>query len=214
MSAVDWSDLAGIFCELPGAQLGLLRRYGELVFAKNQLVNLVSRRSGDLFLEQHLLPSLAMGRAVNFPPGAEVLDIGTGGGLPGIPLAICFPEARFTLVDSVGKKVRAVEEFAAQLGLKNVLPRWTRAEDLRGKFDFVLGRAVSAWPRFWEMARRLVRWQLSDGNGVAYLNGGPHPPPPDGFRMKISSVSELLGADFSDKWVLRVQGLPTSGAVR
>ncbi len=140
----------------------------------NSKINVISRKDMEHFYEHHVLHSLAIAKVVTFKPMAEVLDVGTGGGFPGIPLAILFPDARFTLVDSIGKKIKVVTDVAGQLGLTNVRALQARAESLDGEFDFVVSRAVTTLTEFvpW------VKDKVSDiqyhnlRNGILYLKGG------------------------------------------
>ena len=140
----------------------------------NSKINVISRKDMEHFYEHHVLHSLAIAKVVTFKPMAEVLDVGTGGGFPGIPLAILFPDARFTLVDSIGKKIKVVTDVAGQLGLTNVRALQARAESLDGEFDFVVSRAVTTLAEFvpW------VKDKVSDiqyhnlRNGILYLKGG------------------------------------------
>jgi 16S rRNA (guanine527-N7)-methyltransferase len=140
----------------------------------NQKLNLVSRQDVEHLERHHLAPCLAPLRFLKLAPGATVLDVGTGGGLPGLPLAICYPEARFMLVDSVGKKIRAVEDMVAKLGLKNTEVRLARAETLTGTFDFILGRAVAGLPQFvsWIRGRLKSGKRNSLANGMLIWKGG------------------------------------------
>ena len=145
-----------------------LQQLCALVCEKNRGVNLISRKNIDQIVEAHLLPSLAILKKISFTERAAILYVGTGGGFPGIPLAIAAPHAHFTLVDSIGKKIRAVEEFIAALGLKNVTCMVNRAENLKKKYDYITGRAVANPIDF----RRLVE-QLRKPNGkILYLTGG------------------------------------------
>ncbi len=142
----------------------------------NAKINVVSRKDIDALYEKHVLHSLAIAAACNFNDGAEVVDIGTGGGFPGIPLAIFFPEVRFTLVDSIGKKITVVKEVAAGIGLKNVEAIHARAEDLRPrKFDFAVSRAVAPLGTLWSWVAPLLRVGKASEeyrNGLICLKGG------------------------------------------
>jgi 16S rRNA (guanine527-N7)-methyltransferase len=140
----------------------------------NGRINVVSRKDFDSLYLRHVLHSLAIARACRFDEGTRVLDIGTGGGFPAIPLAIMFPEARFTASDSIGKKIRVVEEVARGAGIANITPLWGRAEDVQGRFDYVVSRAVTdaatliGWS--WAKIERGQRGTLP--NGMLLLKGG------------------------------------------
>ncbi len=152
---------------IPEEALPRLAELAALVREWNGKVNLVSRPDAAHLEKHHLAACLAPLRFLKFKGPASVLDVGTGGGLPGLPLAICYPHVKFLLVDSIGKKVRAVEDMAQRLGLKNVEVRQARAETLTGQFDFVLGRAVTALPVFVSWVRARVR----RGEGHSLPNG-------------------------------------------
>ena len=141
----------------------------------NAQINVISRKDTEHFYERHVLHSLAIARVCEFYPTAQVLDIGTGGGFPGIPLAILFPQGSFTLVDSIGKKIKVVNEVASALKLKNVRAEHLRAEQLNESFDFIVSRAVTQMPRFMTWTRGKIRKGVSAGsraNGILYLKGG------------------------------------------
>ena len=163
------------FPNLSDAQIGQFRRLDALYADWNQKINVVSRKDIDELYLRHVLHSLGIAAVQGFRPGCTVLDVGTGGGFPGIPLAILFPEVRFTLVDAIGKKIRVVEEVIRGLGLANARARQIRAEDMQERFDFIVSRAVAAMPTFvhWT-AGRLRPGHAGDplGNGILYLKGG------------------------------------------
>ncbi len=140
----------------------------------NQQINVISRKDIDLLYERHILHSLAIGKFVNFRSGAEILDVGTGGGFPGIPLAILFPEVSFHLVDSIGKKIKVVREIARELNLTNVEADHIRAEQVDGKYDFVVSRAVTRLSAFypWVCGKFKKQDQHALPNGIIYLKGG------------------------------------------
>jgi 16S rRNA (guanine527-N7)-methyltransferase len=140
----------------------------------NQKVNVISRKDIEHLEERHILHSLSIAMKFQFNSKARVLDVGTGGGFPGIPLALMFPEASFTLVDSIGKKVKLLEELVKELGLENVTPVNQRMELLNLKADFVVSRAVTAFPKLYEWTRKLIvpGNDHSMPNGLISLKGG------------------------------------------
>lgn len=152
-------------------QFGQLK---ELYAHWNEQINVISRKDMDNFYERHVLHSLGIAKVIQFANGTKVLDVGTGGGFPGIPLAIMFPEAQFHLVDSIGKKIKVVSEVATALGLKNVTAQHERAEKVEGKYDFVVSRAVTEFPVFYNWVRgRFLKEQKNNlSNGILYLKGG------------------------------------------
>lgn len=140
----------------------------------NERINVISRKDIGNFEINHLLHSLAIGRFVTFRAGTEVTDIGTGGGLPGIPLAILFPEVKFTLIDSITKKIRVVREIVSEAGIRNVQARVERAEEMKGQYDFIIGRAVTETEQFIRLTRHLVSPRSFNDvrNGWILLKGG------------------------------------------
>jgi len=140
----------------------------------NRKINVVSRKDIDELYLRHVLHSLGIACFINFRPGAAVLDVGTGGGFPGIPLAIAFPETEFTLVDAIGKKIKVVEDVVEGLHLKNVKVRHARVEELDGSFDFIVSRAVAAMPTFVHWVRNKIKKKSvhERKNGILYLKGG------------------------------------------
>lgn len=140
----------------------------------NAKINVISRKDIDNFYEHHVLHSLAIAKFINFLPNANVLDIGTGGGFPGVPLAIMFPQTNFVLVDSIGKKLKVIDDVAKQIGLNNVTTIHTRAEQLNDKYDFITSRAVTRLDVAWSWAEPLLSPVSlhSVKNGLIYLKGG------------------------------------------
>ena len=140
----------------------------------NAQINVISRKDTDNFYERHVLHSLAIAKVMEFKDGSKVLDIGTGGGFPGIPLAILFPKTDFFLVDSIGKKIKVVNEVAKALNLDNVRGEHQRAEKIKEQFDFIVSRAVTAMPKFlkWTKGKFLKENQNTFKNGILYLKGG------------------------------------------
>ena len=140
----------------------------------NNQINVISRKDIDQLYERHVLHSLGISKVMQFLPGENVLDVGTGGGFPGIPLAILFPETQFFLVDSIGKKIKVVKEVASALGLQNVKAEHLRAEQVNEKFDFVVSRAVTRLKEFYPWVKGKFSNQSKNtlANGILYLKGG------------------------------------------
>jgi len=155
-------------------QLEQFNRLPDLYNFWNNQINVISRKDIDQLYERHVLHSLGIAKVVSFLPGEKVLDVGTGGGFPGIPLAILFPETQFHLVDSIGKKIKVVQEVAKAAGLKNVTAAHQRAEDVNGKFDFVISRAVTRLKEFYPWVKGKFNKQSKNTlpNGILYLKGG------------------------------------------
>lgn len=179
----------------------------------NEKINVVSRKDIDNLYERHILHSLAIAKMVRFNPGAQVLDLGTGGGLPGIPLAILFPETKFTLADGTGKKIRVANSIIDKIGLKNAAAKHTRAEDLNRKFDFVLARAVTRLNRLYEWTRKLLKRKQSHGtpNGLITLKGGNVNAEiaelPGNQYVEVYVISDFFEEEyFEEKFVVYVQG--------
>ncbi len=140
----------------------------------NQKINVISRKDIDNLYEHHILHSLAIAKAINFRPGTEILDFGTGGGFPGIPLAIMYPECKFKLIDGTGKKIKVATEVAQAIGLKNVVAEHLRGEEEKGKYDFIVSRAVMPLPDLMKIVKKNIgkRQQNALPNGVIVLKGG------------------------------------------
>lgn len=166
----------------------------------NAQINVISRKDTEHFYERHVLHSLAIAKVCQFYPTAEILDIGTGGGFPGIPLAILYPQASFTLVDSIGKKIKVVNEVAAALDLKNVRAEHLRVEQLNESFDFIVSRAVTQMPRFMGWTRGKIRKGTQAGskaNGILYLKGGDLSEELASFaKAKIYDIPRFFEEDF------------------
>ncbi|ADY52393.1 16S rRNA m(7)G-527 methyltransferase [Pseudopedobacter saltans DSM 12145] len=162
------------FPKLNSKQKEQIDKLFDLYFLWNSQINVISRKDIDLLYERHILHSLAIAKVCEFKPGQSVLDVGTGGGFPGIPLAILFPETKFHLVDSIGKKIKVVSEVAKGIGLKNLKATHSRAEQIDEKFDFVVSRAVTQLKDFYPWIRdKFKKDSISSlKNGVLYLKGG------------------------------------------
>ena len=174
--AAESTDFGTPLPDLDEGQRNQLAALGPLYREWNARINVISRKDIDQFFTRHVLHSLTIARILRPEPGARILDVGTGGGFPGIPLAIVFPQAHFTLCDSIGKKIKVVNAVSKALDLRNVDGTWARAENLtdREPYDFVISRAVTRMPAFLDWVRPLMGTEHRHGlqNGVLYLKGG------------------------------------------
>ena len=179
--------LTKYFTDLTDQQLDQFGRLRSLYTDWNSKINVISRKDIEQLYERHVLHSLAIAKVIQFKPGTTVLDVGTGGGFPGIPLAIFFPETSFMLIDSIGKKIKVVNEVALALNLPNVKAEHVRVEDVKQKFDFVVSRAVTAFPGFISMVRTNVSSHGFNelANGILYLKGGDFEEEIAPFRKQI-----------------------------
>lgn len=162
------------FTELTDVQKHHFEALDALYQDWNKKINVVSRKDIDELYLRHVLHSLGIAKIQQFNEGSKILDVGTGGGFPGIPLAILFPEVQFTLVDAIGKKIKVVQEVIDGLQLKNVIAIHSRVEDLDGQFDFIVSRAVAAMPTFVHWTKGKIKKDSSHKlkNGILYLKGG------------------------------------------
>jgi len=166
----------------------------------NSKINVISRKDIENLYERHVLHSLSIAKALRFRPGTSVLDLGTGGGFPGIPLAIMFPEAQFKLIDGTGKKIHVVQEIAKAIGLKNCEACQLRGEEERGTYDFVVSRAVMTLPELVRMVKKNIsRTQRNSmPNGLFCLKGGDISAEISPFR-RIVEVADISGL-FEEEW--------------
>jgi 16S rRNA (guanine527-N7)-methyltransferase len=190
------------FPDLTKKQKEQFAQLEELYKVWNDQINVISRKDTENFYERHVLHSLGIAKIIQFSEGSKILDIGTGGGFPGIPLAILFPNCEFTLIDSIGKKIKVVNEVASALGLTNATGIHERAEKVTGKFDFIVSRAVTAMPSFlnWTKGKISSENKNTLPNGILYLKGGDlsEELKPVQQPIKIYDLAEFFTEEFFD----------------
>ena len=205
-------DMAGVevikeHFSLTPLQMQQFAALGALYREWNAKINVISRKDIDNLYPHHIIHSLAIAKVLNFQPGTTLLDVGTGGGFPGIPLAILFPECQFTLIDSIGKKIKVATEIARAIGLTNVTCIQERAEMEKGKFDFIISRAVMPLPDLVKLIRKNVSSKHNNAmpNGLMVLKGGNLDSETQAYRkyVEIMDVSTIFAGDwFKEKAVV------------
>ena len=188
------------FPTLTETQLRQFEQLDALYRDWNDKINVISRKDIDNLYEHHVLHSLAIAKIINFRPGTQILDFGTGGGFPGVPLAILFPECQFKLIDGTGKKIRVAQEVSRAIGLKNCNPVQLRGEDEKGKYDFVVSRAVMPLPDLVKIVRKNISKEQRNAipNGVICLKGGNLQGETQPFKKIVQSTE--LSNYFSEEW--------------
>lgn len=189
------------FSALTETQIQQFAQLGELYNYWNQQINVISRKDMDNFYLHHVLHSLSIAKVIEFKAYTEIMDAGTGGGFPGIPLAILFPEVKFYLVDSIGKKIKVVNEVVQSLGLKNVEAEQLRMEQVNRTFDFIISRAVTSLPDFlkWTSYKFHNKSFNKISNGILYIKGGDVQKELNQinkFKKKVYNISEYFDGDF------------------
>ena len=189
------------FPNLTELQKQQFSQLGELYIDWNQKINVISRKDMENFYLHHVLHSLSIAKVVQFKAFTEIMDAGTGGGFPGIPLAIMFPEVKFYLVDSIGKKIKVVKEVAQSLGLKNVEAEQLRMEQVNRTFDFIISRAVTSLPDFmrWTSYKFHNKSFNNVRNGILYIKGGDIQKELNEikkFKKKIYNIPDFFDEDF------------------
>jgi len=188
------------FPGLTSSQIDRFSRLKDIYRTWNNSINVISRKDIDNFYVHHVLHSLAIARIIHFADGTRILDAGTGGGFPGVPLAVMFPEAEFFLLDSIQKKIKVVSSVAADLGLTNVKPLCKRIEEEKGSYEFVTSRAVTAFPEFVKLTRKNIAKENRNElrNGIIYLKGGELSEELGPFMQK--TVIWNISGFFSESW--------------
>ena len=188
------------FPNLTNEQLDNLLNLREIYNHWNSMINVISRKDMDNFYTHHVLHSLAIAKFINFMPGTTILDVGSGGGFPGIPLAILFPESEFTLLDSIDKKIKVITAVKNELKLKNVTPLKKRIEEEKSRYHFVISRAVMKFPEFVKITRKNIHVNSINkiSNGIICLKGGDLTEELSSFteKVKIYDISVFFAGQF------------------
>lgn len=188
------------FPDLSEKQVNQFTQLQDLYKHWNSKINVISRKDIDELYERHILHSLAIAKIIEFKPNTTILDVGTGGGFPGIPLAILFPNCNFHLVDSIGKKITVVNEVSNAIGLKNIKTDHERAEKIKNNYDFIVSRAVTAFPDFYNWVKNKINNESFNTlkNGILYLKGGDLSEELKNFQQRITSynISEFYTESF------------------
>ena len=195
------------FTDIPDLQRRQFVALYDLYQDWNSKINVISRKDIDNLYEHHVLHSLAIAKTIRFKDGTEILDFGTGGGFPGIPLSILFPNCRFHLIDGTGKKIRVATEVANAIGLKNCTPEHKRGEEEKGKYDFVVSRAVMPLPDLERIVRKNIsnKQRNSMPNGIICLKGGNVEGEIQPFRkyVEVTDISQWFDEEwFKEKYVI------------
>ena len=188
------------FPQLSAEQQHQVALLDELYRDWNSKINVISRKDIDNLYEHHVLHSMAIAKMVNFRPGTRILDFGTGGGFPGIPLAILFPECQFKLIDGTGKKIRVAQEVAQAIGLKNCQPAHLRGEDEKGQYDFIVSRAVMPLPDLVKIVKKNIAKEQQNAlpNGIICLKGGNLDAELQPYRKLVEKAE--LSQWFDEEW--------------
>ena len=188
------------FPDLTSLQYSQIEALDALYRDWNEKINVISRKDIDNLYEHHVLHSMAIAKVIRFSPGSQILDFGTGGGFPGIPLAILFPDSQFKLIDGTGKKIRVAQEVCNAIGLTNCQPAHLRGEDEKGLYDFVVSRAVMPLPDLVKIVQKNIskRQQNALPNGILCLKGGDLQAETQPYR-KIVQATDISGF-FSEPW--------------
>ncbi|MBX2902658.1 MAG: 16S rRNA (guanine(527)-N(7))-methyltransferase RsmG [Chitinophagales bacterium] len=203
-------QLEHYFPNLSAEQLQQFSKLPEVYADWNSKINVISRKDMECFMEHHVLHSLAIAKYVQFRDGSKIMDLGTGGGFPGIPLAIMFPNCRFHLVDSIGKKLKVVQAVAEEVGLKNIFTFHSRAEEMNYQYDFVVSRAVAPAKDLlkWTGKKYLSKKLNAVPNGLICLKGGNLDEELSGVKVlqKIALTDWFASPHFQEKYLIHIKG--------
>ena len=188
------------FPQLSDEQIRQFEMLNALYRDWNAKINVISRKDIDHLYEHHVLHSLAIGKVIHFRPGTEILDFGTGGGFPGIPLAILFPECQFKLIDGTGKKIKVAQEVAQAIGLKNCHPEHRRGEEEKGKYEFIVSRAVMPLPDLVKIVKKNISKTQRNAlpNGIICLKGGDLQAEIQPYRHLVEETA--ISQFFEEEW--------------
>ncbi len=196
MEKTDILQLKAYFPTISDNQIQLFKEIFELYIFWNKQINVISQKDIENLFVRHILHSLSIAKIVELKHTETIVDVGTGGGFPGIPLAIMFPDTQFTLIDSIGKKIKVVNEIIHTANLKNVIALQKRSNEYKEQFNFVTGRAVTAFPAFYNSVKHLVK-KKNNRNGIIYLKGGDFQKELKSFRKaKVYSVKDFFSDEF------------------
>jgi len=187
------------FPDLTKQQYEQIELLCELYIYWNDKINVISRKDIENIFEHHVLHSMAIAKFFDFKQGSKILDVGTGGGLPGIPLAILFPKVQFTLIDGIAKKITVASNIINELGIANVTAQQMRVENLHDKYDYIVSRAVTAFPDFYKLVKKNVSSIMNNSlsNGIIYIKGGDFYEEMEGFKKyKIFPISAFFAEPF------------------
>ncbi len=187
------------FPDLTKQQYEQIEQLCELYIYWNDKINVISRKDIENIFEHHVLHSMAIAKFFEFKQGSRILDVGTGGGLPGIPLAILFPKVQFTLIDGIAKKITVASNIINELGLTNATAQQMRVENLHDKYDYIVSRAVTAFPDFYKLVKKNVSSIMNNSlcNGIIYIKGGDFYEEMEGFKKyKIYPISAFFTEPF------------------
>ncbi len=186
------------FPELSKEKIAQFSALKDMYLYWNERINLVSRKDISNLSEKHILHSLFIAKVFDLKKNSKILDVGTGGGLPGIPLAIYFSDVHFHLVDSIGKKIKVVKEIIKELNLKNVTAEQIRVENVKYKYDFIVSRAVSNFPDFVSLTKNKIKHQKNEERGILYLKGGDFSAEIKAFEKSINifNISDYFEEEY------------------